>query len=83
MNEWEIAAAVLTGAILPCVGICGFAGAMDALAALELAGTLCTTALMALAEGIHRQPFIDLALVLAMLSLIGAVVFARMMEAHV
>jgi len=83
MNEWEIAAAVLIGAILPCVGICGFAGAMDALAALEVGGTLCTTSLMALAEGLHRQPFIDLALVLAMLSLIGTAVFARMMEARI
>jgi len=83
MNEWEIASVVLIGAILPCVGICALAGAMDALAALELGGTLTTTALMALSEGLHRQPFIDLALVLALVSPIGALVFARMMGARI
>jgi multisubunit Na+/H+ antiporter MnhF subunit len=56
---------------------------MDALAALEVASTVASTALMALAEGFHRQPFIDLALVLALVSLIGALVFARMMEADI
>jgi len=82
MNEWEIVAVVLIGAMLPCIGVCAFAGAMDGLAALEVSGALATTALMALAEGLHRQPFIDLALVLALLSVIGALVFARMMEAR-
>jgi len=82
MSEWGLAAAVLIGALLPCVGVCALAGAVDALAALELAGTLTVTALMALAEGFHRQPFIDLALVLALMSLIGALVFARLMEAE-
>jgi multisubunit Na+/H+ antiporter MnhF subunit len=83
MNEWEIAAVVLVAAIVPCLGICALAGASDALVALELAGTLTTTALMALCEGFHRQPFIDLALVLALLSLVGALAFARMMEADI
>ena len=83
MNKWEIAATVLIGAVLPCVGICALAGVMEALAALEVGGTLASTALMALAEGLHRQPFVDLALVLALLSLVGALVFARMMEADI
>jgi len=38
--------------------------------------------MMALAEGLHRQPFIDLALVLALVSVIGALVYARLMEEH-
>ncbi len=54
--------------------------APSALAALELAGTLLTTALMALCEGFHRQPFMDLALLFALMSMIGAMVFARLME---
>jgi multisubunit Na+/H+ antiporter MnhF subunit len=83
MNEWEIAAVVLIGAVLPCVGMCALAGAMEGLVALELGGTLACTALLALAEGLHRQPFIDLALVLALLSLIGGLVFARMMESDI
>lgn len=80
MNEWEIAAAVLAAAIVPCLGVALRAGVMSALAAFELAGTLVATALMALCEGFRRQPFIDLALLFALLSMIGAMAFARLME---
>ena len=80
MNEWEIAAAVLGAATLPCLGVCVLTGAMRALVALELSGTLLASALMALCEGFHRQPFIDLALLFALLSMLGAIAFARLME---
>jgi multisubunit Na+/H+ antiporter MnhF subunit len=80
MNEWEIAAAVLAAAIVPCLGVCALTGALSALTALELAGTLLSSALMALCEGFHRQPFIDLALLFAFLSMLGAFAFARLME---
>jgi multisubunit Na+/H+ antiporter MnhF subunit len=39
-----------------------------------------TVTLLLLAEGYHRAPFFDLALVLALLSLAGGLVFARMLE---
>jgi multisubunit Na+/H+ antiporter MnhF subunit len=55
-------------------------GVLDALVALELMGVLSTVELMLLAEGTHRQPFIDLALVLAVMSFIGALAFARLLE---
>lgn len=80
MSEWEVAAAVLIAAMLPCIAICVLAGAAHALAALEVASTLGTTTLMILSEAFRRQPFIDLAIVLALLSLIGALAFARLME---
>jgi multisubunit Na+/H+ antiporter MnhF subunit len=80
MNEWELAAIVLMAAIVPCVAVCLFASAAAALAALEVASTLATTALVVLAEGFHRQPFIDLAVVLAVLSVVGSLAFARLME---
>jgi multisubunit Na+/H+ antiporter MnhF subunit len=80
MNEWEIAALVLTAAIVPCVGICMFASAISALAVVEVVSTLATTALLALSEGFHRQPFADLAIIMAVLSVIGALAFARLME---
>jgi multisubunit Na+/H+ antiporter MnhF subunit len=35
---------------------------------------------MALCEGFHRQPFIDLALVFALLTMLGSFAFARLME---
>jgi multicomponent Na+:H+ antiporter subunit F len=83
MNEWEIAAMVLLAALVPCVAVCVFATAADALAALEVASTLATTALIVLSEGFHRQPFVDLALVLAVLSVVGSLAFARLMEGDI
>jgi multisubunit Na+/H+ antiporter MnhF subunit len=80
MNEWEIAAAVLAAAIVPCLTVCVLGEVMVALAALELSGTLLASALMALCEGFHRQPFVDLALLFALLSMVGAMAFARLME---
>jgi multisubunit Na+/H+ antiporter MnhF subunit len=83
MNEWEIAAIVLTAAIAPCAGVCVFAAAASALAALEVASALAATVLIVLAEGFHRQPFIDLAVVLAVLSVVGSLAFARIMESDI
>jgi multisubunit Na+/H+ antiporter MnhF subunit len=80
MNEWEIAAAVLSFALIPCVAVCVLGAPTDGLVALQLAGVLVSTILMLLAEGFHRQPFIDLAVVLAPMSLVGALTFARLME---
>ena len=81
MNEWLLAAALLVlGGIVPCGFVCFLAPPIEALAALELAGALAAVALMLFAEGIHRQPFADLAIVLAALSAVGAVVFARFLE---
>jgi multisubunit Na+/H+ antiporter MnhF subunit len=80
MNEWQIAAAVLGAALLPCLAVCLLARPTHGLVALQLAGVLTTTILMALSEGLHRQPFVDLAVVFAPLSLVGSLTFARVME---
>lgn len=80
MNEWEIAAAVLGFALIPCLAVCLLASAPNGLLALEIAGVVVTTILMLLAEGFHRQPFIDLAVALAVMSLVGSLMFARLME---
>jgi multisubunit Na+/H+ antiporter MnhF subunit len=80
MNEWLIAATALAFALIPCLAICLLAPPPHGLAALEVAGALAATILMLLSEGFHRQPFIDLAVVLAPLSLVGALTFARVME---
>lgn len=80
MNEWLILAVVLLLAVVPC-GIVTVRGTpMEALVALELAGTLVTLALLVLAEGFHRQPFVDLAIIQAVLSFAGSVTFARFLE---
>jgi multicomponent Na+:H+ antiporter subunit F len=80
MNRWEIAALVIVAAGFPCLGVALLAGVGDALAAVEVSSTLAVTTLMLLAEGFHRQPFIDLAIVLAIVSTAGSLTFARMME---
>ena len=80
MSGWQLAAIVLLVGLLPCLLVAIRAGVRDALAALELAGTLTATALMILAQAYARQSFIDLALVLALLSNLGALACARMIE---
>lgn len=80
MNEWEIAAAVLGFALLPCGVVALVSDPPHGLAALELAGVLLSTILVLLSEGFHRQPFIDLAVVFAPMALVGSLLFARLME---
>jgi multisubunit Na+/H+ antiporter MnhF subunit len=80
MNKWEIAAVVLAVAIVPCLGVAVLAGAEHALAAMEVTSALLTSTLMVLSEGFRRQPFIDLAVVFALVSVVGALACARLME---
>jgi multisubunit Na+/H+ antiporter MnhF subunit len=80
VNAWLIGALALLPGLVACIWVCARSDAVAGLAALELAGTLSTVELILLAEGIHRQPFIDLALVLALMSLIGSLAFARLLE---
>jgi multisubunit Na+/H+ antiporter MnhF subunit len=80
MNEWEIAAAALGFALIPCIVVCLLSRPPHGLVALEIVGVLVTVILMLLSEGFHRQPFIDLAVVLAPMALVGALTFARLME---
>lgn len=80
MNEWLLAAVVLLGALVPCGVVCVVRSAIEGLVALELAGVIDTTILVLLSEGFHRQPFVDLAVVAAVLSFAGSLVFARILE---
>lgn len=81
MNEWIMAAIVLVlGGIVPCLVVSVRASVMEGLVALELAGVISVLVLLLLAEGFQRQPFVDLALVLAVLSFVGALAFVRYME---
>jgi multicomponent Na+:H+ antiporter subunit F len=81
VTTWLLGAAVLLAAGLPpCLWVCARAGIVDALVALELASTVTTLVLLALAQGYRRDPFMDLALVSALLSFAGALCFARFLE---
>jgi multicomponent Na+:H+ antiporter subunit F len=75
-----VCAAVLLGSLAPLIVLCVRAPVMDGLVALNLAATIVTLVLLLLAEGTHRQPFFDLAIVSAVLSFAGGLTFARFLE---
>jgi multicomponent Na+:H+ antiporter subunit F len=80
MNEWEIAAAVLTAALVPCGAVCLRRSFAEGVVGVQLAATVAALALLVLAEGEGRQPFASLALVLVVLSFAGTLVFLRFLE---
>jgi len=80
MNDWLIATTALLLGLVPCLVVMLRGSIVEALVGLQMAGLLETVVLLLLAEGFHRPPFFDLALVLALLSLAGGLVFARMLE---
>jgi multisubunit Na+/H+ antiporter MnhF subunit len=80
MNAWLIAATVLLLGLVPCAVVMIRGSIVEALVGLQMAGLLQIVVLLLLAEGYHRPPFFDLALVLALLALAGGLVFARMLE---
>ena len=81
MNGWLWAAAgTLVVGLLPCVWVAMRDSILSALAALQLASTITTITLVLIAQGVHRDPFMDLALVSAVLSFAGALTFARFLE---
>lgn len=77
MDPFLIAAIALLLGFIPCGIVMLRAGIVDAVVALNLAGVLASLELVLLAEGLHRSPFFDLALVLAVLAIAGGLVFAR------
>jgi multisubunit Na+/H+ antiporter MnhF subunit len=80
MNVWMIAATVLLAGLLPCLWVAMRGSIVSALAALELASTITTLTLLVIAQGLRRDPFIDLALASSILSFAGALTFVRFLE---
>jgi multisubunit Na+/H+ antiporter MnhF subunit len=80
MNEWQLAATVLGFALIPCLAVTLLRPPPHGLAALQVAAVLVSSILMLLSEGFRRQPFIDLAVVFAPMSIVGSLTFARLME---
>jgi multicomponent Na+:H+ antiporter subunit F len=83
VNPWLIAAAVLLVSLLVPLWACVRMPLMDALVALELTGVIQTTILLLLAEGFHRTALFDPALVLAVMTFVGSLAYARLMERRV
>jgi len=80
VTAWLLAAVALIVGLVPCAIVCYRGTPMERLVGLELAGTVDTLILLVLAEGYHQAIFFDLAVVLAVLSFAGGLVFARFME---
>jgi multisubunit Na+/H+ antiporter MnhF subunit len=81
VNGWLwAAAAMLVFGLGPCIWVAMRGSILSALAGLELASTVTTLTLVLIAQGLRRDPFMDLALVSAVLSFAGALTFARFLE---
>lgn len=72
------AAVLLVVGMLPAVVVAGRGSILDRLAGLGMAGVVATLEMLLLAAGYQRNSYMDAGLVLAALSLIGSLVFARL-----
>jgi multisubunit Na+/H+ antiporter MnhF subunit len=81
VNGWLWAATVLVAAFVPLAILCARLPAPEGIVAIEAAGVDAVLALLLIAQGTNRQPFGDLALVLAVVSFVGAIAYLRFVEA--
>jgi multicomponent Na+:H+ antiporter subunit F len=77
VNVFLWAATLLIVLELPVLGFAFFAARIDALAALQAAGGIWTLTLMLLAQGFQRSTYSFLAIVAALLTFAGGMVFVR------
>jgi multisubunit Na+/H+ antiporter MnhF subunit len=80
VNGWLWAATALAVALVPLLLVCVRLPAPEGLVAVQAAGVDATLALLLIAQGTDRQPFGDLALVLAVVSFVGAIAYLRFVE---
>jgi multisubunit Na+/H+ antiporter MnhF subunit len=77
MNAFTWAALGFAVALLPLLGVAMLRRPVDGLVALECAGVLLVLVLLCLAEGFHRSFGYSVAVVAAVMTWIGGLVFAR------
>lgn len=81
MTPWLVATGALTvGLVAMCVGAARVESVESRLAALNGASTLAVVTLLVVGAAFDRSAFADLAIVLAVLSFIGNLAFARFLE---
>ncbi len=80
MSIWMAASIALLAGFLPCTLACLRRDIGAALAALNVASVLAVLLLITLSVEFNRQSFVDLALVLAPLSVGGSLAFVRYQE---
>ena len=77
MNAFTVAATALLAGLVPLGAVAVRRRAIDGLVALEASGALMVLALLCLAEGFHRSTYYDVAVIAALMSWIGGLVFTR------
>lgn len=82
MNPWLLASAAMSLSLIPCAAMCLKGSPERRLVGLEMTGLLMTLILVVLTIGFGREPFIDVALAMAILSYGSGLVFARFLEKH-
>ena len=80
MNAFLWAGTALVALEIPLLLFVARAPRLDALAAVEAAGTIFTLALLLLSQGFHRWSYTVLGLVASVLTYAGAMVFVRFLE---
>jgi multisubunit Na+/H+ antiporter MnhF subunit len=80
MNAWLWAGCVLIAALAPLLFVAVRRPVLEGVLALEVAGIDAALALLLIAEGTRRQLLADVALVLVVMSFIGAIAFLRFAE---
>lgn len=80
MNAFEVAATALLCGYFPLGYVAFTRRAVDGLVALELGGTIAMLSILCFAEGFHRSFEYAVAVVAAVLSWAGGLVFARFLS---
>lgn len=80
MSVWLAASIVIAVALLICGVACLGSPPSSGLAVLNVAGIAAVALLITLTEAFQRQPFINLATVLAPMALAGGLAFVRFLE---
>jgi multisubunit Na+/H+ antiporter MnhF subunit len=82
VNVWLWGATALLLGFVPCGWVALRETRMDALVALELAGTLATLVFVLLVQGFDRASYYSVPISLAFLSFVGALLLARFFGRH-
>jgi multisubunit Na+/H+ antiporter MnhF subunit len=77
VNVWFVGATVLLVGLVPVGWVLDRGSIVEALVALQLAGTVVTVVLLLISEGFKRNSYYTLPLVLAFTNFVGVLIFVR------
>jgi multisubunit Na+/H+ antiporter MnhF subunit len=80
MNPWLLASILLGCGLMVCAFACLRCEPAAALAALSVATSVGVLLMVTLTEAFGRQPFMDLAVVLGPVGIVGSLAFVRFLE---